>query len=133
MSEEPENVAAQVTTQSTVQVSPALLVNRRAPDFHAIYTNNSKFSVSPFDFSVILNEVTESEKGEVYVEQKARIIMPPLHAKLFALVLIQNVQNFEKEFGEITIPDNIFTMPVMPSVEAKAPEAAPPQAEEKPK
>jgi len=101
-------------------VNPASLVNRRAPDFRTIYTNNAKFAITPFDFSFILNEVTETEKGEVYVEQKARITMSPLNAKIFAFVLTQNVANFEKQFGEIHIPDNLFSVAtVSPVAEAK--------------
>jgi hypothetical protein len=102
-------------------VNPASLVNRRAPDFRSIYTNNSKFAITPFDFSFILNEVTESEKGEVYVEQKARITMPPLHAKIFAYVLTQNVMNYEKQFGEIDIPPNLFAIADLPVVPELAP------------
>jgi Protein of unknown function (DUF3467) len=87
----------------------------RSSDFRTIYANNSGFSTNPFDMAFTLNEVTQDENGQVFIEQKARVIMPPLHAKLFAMILTHNVKSFETQFGEIKVPQNI-----KPSAEPKA-------------
>jgi hypothetical protein len=101
-------------------VSPASLVNRWSPDYRSIYSNNSKFAISPFDLAFTLSQVTENENGEIFVENHARVVMPPLHAKLFALLLFENIKNFEAQFGEIKVPDNMFaTVPVSPELEQK--------------
>lgn len=39
-------------------------------------------------------------KGQVV----SRIIMSPMHAKLLQLALAQNIQNYERQFGEIRLP-----------------------------
>jgi hypothetical protein len=97
-------------------VDPNNLLSRRSPDFRTIYTNNVRFSITPFDFSFILNEITENERGEIYSDQKARITMTPLQAKIFAFVLTQNVKNFEKQFGDIHVPENLFKLVEIPTV-----------------
>jgi Protein of unknown function (DUF3467) len=108
MSDKPGNLSEQIKHLDSAQAKPNELVNRRDANFRTIYSNNSKFAVSPFDFAMILSQVTESEKGEVYIEQQARVVMSPLHAKIFAFVLSQNVMNFEQRFGEIHIPPDLF-------------------------
>ena len=39
-------------------------------------------------------------KGQVM----SRIIMSPIHAKLLQMALAQNISNFERQFGEIRLP-----------------------------
>lgn len=42
--------------------------------------------------------------GNKQVNIVARIAMSPQHAKLFAKVLEQNIEDYEKKFGEIQVP-----------------------------
>ncbi|MCX7880175.1 MAG: DUF3467 domain-containing protein [Ignavibacteria bacterium] len=73
-----------------------------------IYSNLVILSHSPaefvFDFTRILPGLA---KGRVH----ARIIMTPQHAKLFMRALIENIQNYENQYGEINIDrsDRIFS------------------------
>jgi hypothetical protein len=106
----PEKVLIEAA-QTHSKVSTGDMTVRRSPDFRTIYSNNSGFGINPFDFSFTLNEVTQDEKGEPFIEQKIRVIMPPLHAKLFALLLRQNLKNYENQFGEIKIPGSIIAEP----------------------
>jgi hypothetical protein len=82
----------------------------RSPDFKTVYANNTKFSVTPFDFSFIFGELGESTDNLVFIEQKVKVTIPPVHAKLFLMVFAQNLSNFEAQFGEIKIPEGFFGM-----------------------
>lgn len=77
---------------------------KRASDFRSIYTNHTAFNTSAFDFVMIFGEILDSGAGNLYVEQKVRIVMSPLHAKIFAAIFMNNVRNYEAQFGEIKIP-----------------------------
>ena len=44
-------------------------------------------------------------KKKVTVEQGVRVIMSPLHAKVFSGVMLQNIKNYGDRFGEIRVPD----------------------------
>lgn len=65
-----------------------------------IYTNLAMIVHSPtemvFDFARLM---PRSPKTRVL----ARIIMTPMHAKLFQKTLTENIAKFEKQFGEIKI------------------------------
>jgi hypothetical protein len=39
------------------------------------------------------------------VEQRARVVMAPLQAKILALVMLQNSMGYEQRFGEIKVPE----------------------------
>src|SRR5271165_4367010 len=77
---------------------------KRASDFRSIYSNHTTFTTSAFDFVMTFGEISESAEGELSVEQKVRVIMSPLHAKIFAAIISNNVRNFEARFGRIQIP-----------------------------
>ncbi|MCA9969780.1 MAG: DUF3467 domain-containing protein [Anaerolineales bacterium] len=51
-----------------------------------------------FDFVHVLPQTT---RGTV----QARVVMTPMHAKMLQLALAQNIQNYERQFGEIRIPN----------------------------
>jgi len=77
---------------------------QRSPDFRSLYVNNTKFGVTPFEFAFIMGEISEAVDGKPYVDQKIRLLMTPLHAKIFMLILAQNMHNYEQQFGEVVIP-----------------------------
>ncbi|MBE2198028.1 MAG: DUF3467 domain-containing protein [Anaerolinea sp.] len=66
-----------------------------------VYSNVALISHTPvevvLDFAQVL---PRTPRGTV----QARIIMTPMHAKMLQLALAQNVQNYEKQFGQIRIP-----------------------------
>lgn len=102
------------------------MMTRRSPDFRSIYANNTKFGASAFEFSFILGEITESAEGKLYVDQKVRILMSPLHAKIFVMVLAQNIENFEARFGNINVPEGAIPTQTSPPVfETREPSETP--------
>lgn len=80
----------------------------------AVYANVAFISHTPaeivIDFAQVLPRMP---RGNV----KARILMSPMHAKMLQHALAQNIANFERQFGEIRIPqksslaDQLFKFP----------------------
>jgi hypothetical protein len=72
-------------------------------DLNAVYANAALISHSPaeivLDFAQVL---PRTPKGTVL----SRIIMSPMHAKLLQLALAQNLANYERQFGEIRLPQH---------------------------
>jgi hypothetical protein len=80
----------------------------------AVYANVAFISHTPaemvLDFAQVLPRMP---KGNVM----ARVIMSPMHAKMFQVALAQNIANYERQFGEIRLPqqtslaDQLFRFP----------------------
>ena len=65
-----------------------------------IYSNLVLISHSQAEFVIDFTRVLPGvPKTKVY----SRIIMAPIHAKLFQKAMEENIQNFEKEHGEIRV------------------------------
>lgn len=71
-------------------------------DLKAHYANLAFITHTPaemiLDFAQVL---PRSPKGEIV----SRLIMSPVHAKSFLNALQTNVANFEKQYGEIKVPE----------------------------
>jgi hypothetical protein len=65
-----------------------------------IYSNFVLISHSPAEFVI---DFTRMLPGVPKTKVYARIIMTPQHAKSFSKALNENIDKFEKEFGEIKI------------------------------
>jgi hypothetical protein len=67
----------------------------------AVYANLAFISHTPaelvLDFAQVLPRMP---KGSVI----SRVIMSPMHAKMFHMALGQNIVNYERQFGEIRVP-----------------------------
>ena len=84
----------------------SMQINVELPtELEAVYSNFAMITHSPsevvVDFARILPNVP---KAKVY----ARVIMTPMSAKLLLRALSENVDNYEKQFGEIKTPDQGF-------------------------
>jgi hypothetical protein len=83
----------------------------------AVYANLAFISHTPaelvLDFAQVLPRMP---KGNVV----SRVIMSPMHAKMFHMALGQNLANYERQFGEIRVPqqpslaDQLFRFPQSP-------------------
>ena len=81
-------------------------INMELPgDLEAIYSNFALITHTPaeviIDFARVL---PNTPKAKIY----ARILMTPLSAKLLLRALGENVENYEKQFGEIKTPEHAF-------------------------
>jgi Protein of unknown function (DUF3467) len=79
-----------------------------------VYANNAMFQVGPFDFNIFFGEVAELDESHQIglVEQHVRVTMSPLHAKLFAALIVQQIKAYEAQFGKINIPPGMITTEV---------------------
>ena len=73
-------------------------------DLEAVYANVAFISHTPaeiiVDFAQVLPRIP---KGNVV----SRIIMSPMHAKMLHGALAQNIANYERQFGEIRLPQQM--------------------------
>ncbi len=44
-------------------------------------------------------------RAQIKAEQRVKVVMSPLHFKLFAATCLQNVEQYEKVFGTIQLQD----------------------------
>ena len=83
-------------------------------DLDPVYANLAFISHTPaelvIDFALVLPRMP---KGNVV----SRIIMSPVHSKMLQRALAQNLANYERQFGEIQLPqqpslaDQLFKFP----------------------
>jgi len=74
-----------------------------------LYSNKVQIQLSSWDFNfefaqlLIVPNEQEGQPATVAVNAIHRIIMSPQHAKAFLEILRQNVEEWEKQFGEIRL------------------------------
>jgi hypothetical protein len=101
--------------ESTPQAKQGPKITLDIPrDLKAVYANVAFISHTPaemvLDFAQVLPRMP---RGSVM----ARVIMSPMHAKMLQIALAQNVANYERQFGEIRLPqqtsiaDHFFRFP----------------------
>jgi len=84
-------------------VKPQSFVNRKAPGYASIYANNVAYNTNAFDFTIIFGEVDEfnPQTNEVTIDQKVKVLMAPVQAKLLRDALVKAVADYEEKFGEV--------------------------------
>jgi hypothetical protein len=90
------NENKQIETPDNYQV-------RRSEKFVRVYSNNAAVIGTPFDFVLTFGEVIRLSE-ETYIEQTASVTMSPQHAKALAVVLLNNIKEYEKNMGTIPLP-----------------------------
>lgn len=83
------------TTQPEVEIT-------KAASFVKIYANSAFIEVTPWDFKMIFGEI-QKIGIKMHVEQSVAVVMSPQHAKALLNVLATNVQEYEKQVGEIRL------------------------------
>ena len=68
------------------------------------YSNLSATASNFMEFSIAFYEQID----EAHATIKARVVMPPAHAKLLALVLSAHLEAWEKTHGDIRIPEDVM-------------------------
>ena len=79
-------------------------VNIHMPkDLAPVYANIAFISHSLAELVIDFAQVLpRSPRGSV----QARIVMTPMHAKMLQMALAQNLANYERQFGEIRLPQS---------------------------
>jgi hypothetical protein len=83
--------------------------NIPGPHYTAFYTNNISYAISAVDLVLIFGEIVNTGKS-VHIEQRARVTMTLVQAKILRDMLTQNIARFEEKFGKVTIPEEMSTL-----------------------
>ncbi len=75
-----------------------------AADFKSIYVNFAQTAAGVQDISLGVGEAIPTQTGVVDVEIKARLVMAPIQAKIMVALLVQVIQQYEKQYGKIVMP-----------------------------
>jgi Protein of unknown function (DUF3467) len=73
----------------------------QAPDFKSVYANNVNFVTTPWDFALLFGQTRPENPENIHLELRVTVTLSPQMAKAVALTLMQNVHNYEQQFGEI--------------------------------
>ena len=73
----------------------------------AVYANGVNINFSIFEARLeFLRDTPDAIAKQIYQETMADIRMSPQLAKATALFLLQQVNSYEKQFGEISLPND---------------------------
>jgi hypothetical protein len=82
---------------------------KRSDDFVSFYMNSTQFGYSKWDVQMICGRLTISlDKNQHPSEEVAVITMTPQHAKAVLRALEVNLKLYEKEHGEIIMPEDRY-------------------------
>jgi hypothetical protein len=85
------------------------VVNRqttKSPSFASLYTNDIQIQTSPWDLRLIFGQLGEvdAEKASAEILQVAEVRMSPQLAKRLAVIIEQQIQNYEATIGAVPLP-----------------------------
>jgi hypothetical protein len=77
----------------------------QSSSYVSIYSNSANLEVTPWDFKLIFGALVKSEAGKPpKIENRVEVVMSPQHAKALLGIFASNVQEYEKQMGEIKLP-----------------------------
>lgn len=89
-----------------IEVEPGRTVNLRIeitpPDSH-FYSNVSGVNVTPWDIRIHFADLSPRDPMDTKSKAVVGVIMPPEHAAGLMLLLLEQVQVYEKQFGPIRL------------------------------
>lgn len=105
----PKKPESNVETQSTPEPEQQPEVKFvKADNFRNIYANNVQISSSFMDVVMMFGQIVGLEGGILEVENQARVVMSPQEAKLFTILLVQQIAAYERQFGAVKLPPNML-------------------------
>lgn len=81
---------------------PKIKLNN-STDFREGYANSIQVNVSVWDFLLTFGRLQQQTPEVVEVTNFQNIYLSPQQAKALMMILTQNIQNYEKAFGEIKL------------------------------
>lgn len=88
-------------SQKARQRSKRVHERKKAADHITIYANNAQIVANFWDLRLSFGEIMEANEKSLVTEDKVTVIMSPQLAKQLAAILIDNVQKYEGQFGEL--------------------------------
>ena len=79
----------------------------RSKDYQVVYSNFAQPGRSSWDIAILFAQVGESEPATPAVIDQVTVIMTPPLAKALVAVLNAHLKDYERENGEIAIPESV--------------------------
>ncbi len=98
----------------------------KADGFQSVYANNLAVSFTAWDASIIFGEIVGEKDDIPIIEETFKVSMSRELAKAMAIILSQHLKAWEKQFGEIKIPDISQPVPAAEFGDSHEEEAAKP-------
>lgn len=76
------------------------------PDYREGYANSVQVRVNLWDFFLQFGTLNQTGPGEVEIRNFQGIYLSPQQAKALSSILMQNITEYERAFGEIKIDAN---------------------------
>jgi uncharacterized protein DUF3467 len=82
--------------------------NERAESFVALYANDAQFRTTPWDIRITFGSIAASAESdkELVVKELSEVYMSPQFAKRVAMVLLTQIQHYERTIGPIPLPED---------------------------
>jgi hypothetical protein len=82
------------------------------PAYRSTYANQTQLSSTAFDFAMVFGEIVDvsPDASHVKIEQQVKVVMSPLHFRLFVAHCAIQIRNYEERFGKIPIPSGNETL-----------------------
>ena len=106
----PENESGQSSSRDQSLKSQAELEPIVLPPPGTVYANNLALGMTAFDISIIFGEALGVKDGRTVIQQRVKVMMSPLLAKLLARSVTESVAQYEGQFGEIKEPEGVGTI-----------------------
>ena len=81
---------------------PTIKLNHSA-DYRESYANSVQIHVTVWDFQLTFGRLQQQTPEAVEVTNFQNIYLSPQQAKALLMILQQNVENYEKAFGEVKL------------------------------
>ena len=85
-----------------VPTQPKINLHNTA-DFREAYANSVQIHVTVWDFLLTFGRIQQQTPELVEVNNFQNVYLSPQQAKALLMILSQNVENYEKAFGEIKL------------------------------
>jgi hypothetical protein len=83
----------------------------RSEVFVEVYANYVSFAASAWDMTIMFGRTVADDPRNPRIEQRASVSMSPQTAKAMAHIVLQNLQRYEAQYGEIHLT------PIQPQTE----------------
>lgn len=95
-----------------VEAGPQIQVQIPEPHFDILYSDQAFISHTPVGFTLDFAQLTPQAGISRVV---ARVGVSPLHLKLLVHVLMENLQRYEAQFGEVSVTQEMMAQHQQPA------------------
>jgi hypothetical protein len=74
---------------------------RKSAEFVSVYANSVNFVTTPWDFELLFGQTVPENPSDIHIEVQVTVKVSPQMAKALVMTLGQNVQAYERQYGEI--------------------------------